>query len=157
MAERTSRLRQQLRQSGQQMRRQLELFLREEGPLIRGSLGSRARRCGSPGCHCAEGELHVSKYLAATDQGRVRQVHVPAGDEVKVAAGVERYRRFQRGRRAFAQLAQQQLELVDVLGRSLLGPYPEDNPLPAPRKRGRKPKAVNVDSNPALEDRHARR
>jgi hypothetical protein len=132
-----SRLRQQLLQLEAAYRRQLELLLGEPHGIIRGSLGSRGRKCGKPSCRCAKGQLHKSKYLTATEDGKVRQVHVPAADEVKVARGVERYRRFQKGRKELAALCKQQLELVDQLGRSLLEPYPPDHPLPPPKRRGR--------------------
>lgn len=135
-----SRTRRRLLETAEQMRSQLELLLEERGPLIRGAYGTRRRVCGKPGCRCAQGELHESKYLSATDAGRVRLVHVPASEEAKVAAGVERYRRFHRAGARLARLARQQLELVDELGRSLLEPYPPQNPLPAARKRGRPPK-----------------
>jgi len=136
-----SRLRRQLLDTTDELRRQLELVLDEHGPLIRGTLGTRARVCGKPTCRCAQGELHESKYLTASDGGQTRQVHVPAADEVRVAQGVQRYRRFQQARRAFAEhlagLTRRQLELVDALGRSLLEPYPPDAPLPPPKRRGR--------------------
>jgi hypothetical protein len=135
----TSRLRLQLGTLARRQTAQLELLLAERGPLIRGSLGVRARVCGNPGCKCARGELHESKYLSASDGGRTRQVHVPAGDEVTVAAGVARYREFQRRRARLAQFARQQLELVDALGRSLLAAYPPHKPLPPAKRRGRPP------------------
>lgn len=138
MADSTSRRRQQLRKLSEQLQQQLELVLGEHGPLLRGSFGKRARKCGKPTCRCARGELHESKYLTATDGDKVRQVHVPAGDEVKVAEGVARYRRFHKARKKLAQLHKRQLELVDQLGRSLLHPYPPDQPIPPARKRGRK-------------------
>lgn len=135
----TSRLRLQLNALARRQTAQLELLLDERGPLIRGSLGVRARVCGNPGCRCARGELHESKYLSASDGGRTRQVHVPAADEVTVAAGVARYRQFQHRRAHLAELARQQLELVDALGRSLLAAYPPHKPLPPARRRGRPP------------------
>lgn len=135
-----SRTRQRLLQAAQQFQLQLELLLEERGPLIRGSFGTRRRVCGEPTCHCTRGELHESKYLSASDHGRARQVHVPVSEETKVEAGVQRYRRFHLGRVRLAHLAQQQLELVDELGRSLLEPYPPGNPLPPALKRGRPPK-----------------
>jgi hypothetical protein len=144
MGDDASRLRQLLRGSPNELARQLEFFLAERGPLIRGSFGSRARVCGAPGCRCARGELHESKYLTASDGGRVRQIHVPAGDEVRVAAGAQRYRRFQSQRarlaRELAKLVRRQLELIDALGRSLLEPYPADHPLPPATRRGRTPR-----------------
>lgn len=143
MGDETSRLRQQLLAGQDELLRQLEFFIAERGPLIRGSFGTRARVCGNPGCRCTRGELHESKYLTATDGGKVRQVHVPAADEVRVATGVKRYRRFQSERAKLklnlVKLMRRQLDLVDALGRSLLEPYPPDNPLPPPTPRGRKP------------------
>ncbi len=140
MAAKTSRFRQQLLRLAETQQQQLELLLGEHGPLIRGSFGTRARKCGKPTCRCVRGELHESKYLTATDGGRARQVHVPAGDEVAIAEGVRRYRRFQKARRRLAEFSKRQLELVDELGRSLLEPYPPDDPIPPAAKRGRKRK-----------------
>lgn len=136
----TSRLRQKLRVSSGHYQTQLELALEEQGPLIRGSFGTRRRVCGNPTCKCTQGELHESKFLSATDKGRVRQVHVPAADEEKVASGVERYRRFREMRGRLAELAQEQLELMDQLGRSLLMSYPPDNPLPPAHHNGPPPR-----------------
>jgi len=137
---RSSHLRRRLLEARDAQVRQLDWILEQRDGLIRGSFGTRRRVCGNPGCRCARGELHESKYLTATDGGTARQVHVPAADEVRVAAGVTRYRRFREARGRLAVLAQQQLELVDEFGRSLLEPYPPDNPLPPPKRRGRPPK-----------------
>jgi hypothetical protein len=141
----TSRIRQRLRATVDEIAQQLLLFLEERGPLIRGTFGTRARVCGNPGCRCARGELHESKYLTASDDGQARQVHVPAADEVHVAEAVERYRQFRRARTRLAkklsEIRRKQLELIDALGNSLLEPYPPDNPLPPPKRRGRPPKA----------------
>jgi hypothetical protein len=138
--ERTSRLRQRLSQASERHQEQIERLLEEKGPLIRGSFGARARVCGNPGCHCARGEKHRSKYLTATDGGRVRQVHVPAGEEDQVAAGVARYRRFRRMRKRLVQIGALAVDLVDELGLSMLEPYPPEAPLPPPSRRGRKAK-----------------
>jgi hypothetical protein len=140
VGERTSRLRQRLRQAAEQHQGHIERILGEDGPLIRGSFGTRARVCGNAGCHCARGEKHTSKYLTATDGGKVRQVHVPAGDEEHVAAGVAHYRRLRRMRKRLVELGALQLELVDELGQSLLTPYPPGDPLPPASRRGRKAK-----------------
>lgn len=140
MAERISRLRQRLLQTSEQHHEQVERLLDEKGPLIRGSFGTRSRRCGNPGCHCARGDKHTSKYLSATDAGRLRQVHVPASDEDRVAAGVARYRRFWRMRKRLVEIGALVRELVDELGRALILPYPPKAPLPPPSRRGRKAK-----------------
>lgn len=140
MPERTSRLRQRLRQAAERHQEQLERVLEEKGPLIRGSFGTRSRVCGTEGCHCTRGEKHTSKYLTATDGGKVRQVHVRSDDEERVAAGVARYRRFRRMRKRLVELEAVVLDLMDELGRSLLLPYPPQDPLPPAARRGRKVK-----------------
>ena len=138
MGERTSRLRQRLLEAAEQHREQVERLLEEEGPLIRGSFGTRSRVCGHPGCRCLRGELHTSKYLTASENGQVRQVHVPTSDEQRVGEGVSRYRRFRQAKKRLAEIGDLQQELVEDLGRSLLAPYPPDHPLPAARRRERK-------------------
>ena len=138
MGERTSRLRQRLLEMAEQHREQVERLLQDQGPLIRGSFGTRARACGNPGCHCARGERHTSKYLTATDGARQRQVHVPAGDEARVADGVGRYRRFKQARKRLAELGAQGQQLVEDLGRSLLAPYPPEDPFPPAKRQGKK-------------------
>jgi len=140
VGERSSRIRQKLRQSQERYQGLLQGLVIERGPLIRGSFGTRARVCGASNCRCARGQLHESKYLTATDAGKVRQVHVPASEEAEVATGVARYRRFFEARARMAKLGQLQLDLVDELGRSLLKSYPEDRPLPPAKRRGRPPK-----------------
>jgi len=146
MRPQASQARKRLRDTAAQIQQQLDLLLDERGPFIRGTFATRSRVCGNPGCHCARGELHESKYLSASDHGRARQVHVPAAEEARVAAGVERYRRFHKGRTRLADLAKKQLELVDELGRSLLEPYPPGNPLPPAQRRGRPPKGGRHES-----------
>jgi hypothetical protein len=134
MGEKTSRIRQRLRETGESQARQLELVLEDKGFLIRGTLGKRRRVCGNPSCHCARGERHEAIYLSASDGGQTRQIHVPVEQQDHVAAGVARYRRFRVAKAKLAELAQLQLALVDELGRSLLEPYPPERPLAAPRR-----------------------
>ena len=56
------------------------------------------------------------------------------------AEGVARYRRFRRMRKRLVELEALVLELMDDLGRSLLLPYPPEDPLPPASRRGRKAK-----------------
>ena len=51
-----------------------ELSLPRTG--LPGSLGQSRRRCGSPGCHCQEGEGHPSCTLTFMVEGRKRVEHV---------------------------------------------------------------------------------
>ena len=140
MRSRTSRVRQRLAEAGQRHLEQIEGLLANKGPLIRGSFGSRRRVCGKPNCHCAGGAGHESKYLAASQEGKLRQVHVPESEVAEVAAGVARYRRFRQTEAKLVELSALALRLVGDLGESLLKPYPADNPLPPRSRRGRRPK-----------------
>ena len=47
--------------------------------LLRGTLAIRERACGKPNCKCTKGEKHVSLYLVASYEGRVRQLFIPKG------------------------------------------------------------------------------
>jgi len=62
-------------------------------PLARASLVSMARRCGKPGCHCAEGEKHVSLYLAARFGRKRQMIYIPPPLENEARRLVENGRR----------------------------------------------------------------
>jgi hypothetical protein len=140
MRSKSSRVRQRLAEAAQRHLEQIELLLANKGPLIRGSYGSRRRVCGKPGCHCARGELHESKYLAASQEGKMRQVHVPESDVLEVSQGVARYRRFLQSEAKLVELSALQLRLVSELGEAQRAPYPPEDPLPPRARRGRRPK-----------------
>ncbi len=140
MRSKTSRVRQRLAEAAERHLEQVEALLANKGPLIRGSFGSRRRVCGKPGCHCARGELHESKYLSASQGGKVRQVHVPESDVLEVSQGVARYRLFRLSEAKLVELSALQLRLVSELGEAELAPYPPEDPLPPRARRGRRPK-----------------
>ena len=61
--------------------------------MLRGSLVTLRRRCGKPGCHCAQGEdRHEAPALSYSDHGRTRVVMLAAADVEAVAAALQRYR-----------------------------------------------------------------
>lgn len=63
----------------EQRRAQLVRQAPELGHLLRGTLFERARRCGRPSCHCAQGEGHRTSYVGVTlAPGKAEQVTVPA-------------------------------------------------------------------------------
>jgi hypothetical protein len=136
----TSRLRQRLLETAQRRLEQVEMLLANKGPFIRGSFGSRRRVCGKPTCHCARGEGHEARYLAASQDGKQRQVHVPESDVAEVAEGVARYRQFRQVEAKLVELSALELRLVGELGESQLKSYPPDKPLPPRKRRGRRPK-----------------
>lgn len=141
MPEDRSRLRQSILALESERDQQLDVVLAERGPLLRGSVLTRRRLCGHPGCRCAtEGLLHASAYLSLTVEGRTRPIHLPARDEQRVREASQRYRRFRRGRTRLVQLTAKQLKLVDRLGNALLEAYPPGKPIEPAGRRGPKPK-----------------
>jgi len=63
--------------------------------FLRGTLSERAAKCGKPGCHCAQGELHPSVYLVQSHGGKPRQICVPKAWQERVRRAVGDYRRMQ--------------------------------------------------------------
>lgn len=60
-------------------RRRLAARLSDPQVVLAGSLVSQSRRCGKPGCRCAEGEEHGPyTYLSARVGGVARLRYVPA-------------------------------------------------------------------------------
>ena len=60
-----------------------------QNSLLRGSLVPMARTCGKAGCHCQQGEKHVSLYLSVRVDGRRKMIYVPAAMENTVRDWVE--------------------------------------------------------------------
>ncbi len=64
--------------------------------ILHGSVVSMARACGKAGCHCVDGEKHVSLYLSAKISGRRRMIYIPQDMEEEVRRRVEAYREVER-------------------------------------------------------------
>jgi DNA-binding transcriptional regulator LsrR (DeoR family) len=58
-------------------------------PLARASLVTMARACGKKGCKCAQGEKHVSLYLAARVGAKRKMLYVPPELEAQARRLVE--------------------------------------------------------------------
>jgi len=74
-------------------RSRLMRLLGSSKPLAQASLVSMARVCGKPGCKCAQGEKHVSLYLAARFGKARKMLYVPPELEGAARALVENGRR----------------------------------------------------------------
>jgi hypothetical protein len=61
--------------------------------LLRGSLIERYKRCGKPGCKCADGPGHGPKYyLSVSFPGRRPQMdYVPQADHAEVTERLSNY------------------------------------------------------------------
>lgn len=52
--------------------------------LIKGTLLERQRACGNPRCKCAAGQKHRAVYLMLREEGKLRQLYIPARYEALV-------------------------------------------------------------------------
>jgi hypothetical protein len=61
-------------------RRRLANKLGDPEATLRGALINQGRRCGKPGCHCAQGELHGPYVYLSVGRatGTARLLYVPA-------------------------------------------------------------------------------
>jgi hypothetical protein len=80
------------------LRRRRKQMLRQLPPLehlLRGSLIERYKRCGKPGCKCAEGSGHGPKYyLSVSTTGQRPQMdYVPQADHALASEYLANYYR----------------------------------------------------------------
>jgi hypothetical protein len=72
-------------------RRRLATRLEGVEAVLAGSLVEQTRRCGKPGCHCAEGQPHGPyAYFVPRTAGRGRSRYVPSNLVAVVRAGLAR-------------------------------------------------------------------
>src|SRR5450759_1737808 len=64
---------------------------RPQPEVLRGSLFTLRRRCGTPTCRCADGEGHASPALAYPAGGRTKTLTLTEQEAVEVAAALARY------------------------------------------------------------------
>jgi len=89
-------------------RRQLDARVKHlpaRGPALAASLVQIARRCGRPGCHCAQGELHVGHYLTRSVGGKTQTTYVPVELVDEVRAWIDEYQRLRQLIQESTQLA----------------------------------------------------
>ena len=52
-------------------------IIQSQQPVYRGSLIRYSRRCGSPKCKCAKGQLHQGWALSVSVEGKTQVVYIP--------------------------------------------------------------------------------
>lgn len=57
--------------------------------LLRGSLVTMSRTCGTAGCKCTRGQKHVSLYLSIRVGGKRKMIYVPSQWEQTVRSWVQ--------------------------------------------------------------------
>ena len=84
-----------------------------QGGMLRGSLIELRRRCGKAGCHCREGEPHISPALSYSRNGKTHILTLPVERVAEVKAGLKRYHQ------ALRRLEEQALHGLEALTQRL--------------------------------------
>jgi hypothetical protein len=101
-------------QSSDTLRRRREALLRELPSLhdvLRGSLIERYKRCGKPGCKCADGRGHGPKYYLSVSFPKQRPAmdYVPQESVDQARTSLDHY---QRAREILEQICEINRELL---------------------------------------------
>jgi hypothetical protein len=109
-----SRLRQSLRRLSDEARKLIEPSFSDK-PVIKGSVYELKRKCGKPGCKCAQGELHSRMVLSASEKGKTRLRVIPHGFLVEVQIKVRRYRELRRARSRLVEVHRRMIRIMDEM------------------------------------------
>jgi len=112
--EKFSRFRHALVQLLDEMRGLIEPFFSDR-PVIKGTVYELKRKCGKPGCKCAQGELHARMVVSASEGGKTRLRAVPRGFLVDTQQRVRRYQELRRARARVVEIHRQMLKLMDEM------------------------------------------
>lgn len=112
--EKFSRLRHSLVELLDEMRGLIEPFFSDR-PVIKGTVYELKRKCGKPGCKCAQGELHARMVVSASEGGKTRLRAIPRGFLVDTQQRVRRYQELRRARARVVEIHRQILKLIDEM------------------------------------------
>jgi hypothetical protein len=115
-------LRQLLARTEQARKQELRVLFGSRQRMVRGSFVVLGKKCGKGGCACTRGELHPTRYLSASQDGRTRMIYVSAAQAATVKPAAERYQRFRRARAQLVKLSTHTVALVDRLQQALTDP-----------------------------------
>jgi len=109
-----SRLRQSLRRLSDEARKLIDPSFSDK-PVIKGSVYELKRKCGKPGCKCAQGELHSRMVLSASEKGKTRLRVIPHGFLVEVQIKVRRYQELRRARSRLVEVHRKMIRVMDEM------------------------------------------
>ena len=115
-------LRQLIGRTEQARKQQLQVLFATRQRMVRGSFVLLGKKCGKAGCACTRGDLHPTRYLSASQDGRTRMVYVSAEQAATVKPAAERYQRFRRARAQLVKLSTRTVALADRLQQALTEP-----------------------------------
>jgi hypothetical protein len=109
-----SRLRHSLVRLLEEMKGLLEPFFSDR-PVVKGTVYELKRKCGKPGCKCAQGELHARMVVSASERGKTQLKAIPRGFLVDTQQRVRRYQELRRARARIVEIHRQMLKLMDEM------------------------------------------
>ncbi len=114
----------------------LESMVRENRPLIRGSLFEKAEKCRKKKCQqCKSGKYHPATFLSVSIGGKVKHRRVKVAEREEIEQGVGRYKDWLAKQKKLVELCSQQAEIVTTIRDGLLASI-----TPPPQKPGCKGK-----------------
>ena len=84
-------------------------------PVMKGTVYELKRKCGKPGCKCAQGELHTRMVVSASEGGKTRLQVIPHGSLVEVQTKVRRYQELRRVRARLGEVYRKMLKVMDEM------------------------------------------
>lgn len=112
--QRFSRLRQSLTRLADEVSQLIKPFFSDKA-VIKGSVYELKRKCGKPGCRCAQGQLHRRMVVSASEKGRTRLRVIPRGYLVDVQVKVERYQKLRVARARLIEVNKKMLRVMDEM------------------------------------------
>ena len=109
-----SRLRQSLVQLSNEIKKLTNPFLSDK-PVIKGSVYELKRKCGKPGCKCAQGELHSRMVVSASEKGKTILRVIPRGFLIEVQVKARRYQELRQARTRLVEVHKRILQTMDEM------------------------------------------
>ena len=112
--EKFSRLRQSLLQLIDEMKRLIDPFFSDR-PVLKGTVYELKRKCGKPGCKCAQGQLHTRMVISASERGKTHLRAIPRGFLVEVKTKVRCYQELRGARARLVEMHKKMLKVMDEM------------------------------------------
>lgn len=109
-----SQLRQSLRRLADEGRQLIRPFFSDK-PVIKGSVYELKRKCGKPGCKCAQGQLHSCMVVSASEGGKTRLSVIPLGFLVEVQGKVRGYQELRSARARLVEVHRKMVRVMDEM------------------------------------------
>ena len=108
----------QLRQTLLQLASEIEDLVKplfSDRPVIKGTVYELKRKCGKPGCKCAQGELHTRMVVSASEKGKTKLQVIPHESLGEIQAKVRRYQELRRVRARLGEIYRKMLKVMDEM------------------------------------------